>query len=109
MHLVGYKQSIPPIYNYIPELKLMKKNLTYPEIYSSISRLADPYMVFINMFKQEPENNLITGIIYFPYTPKLVQDLNINPCFLVNLSSYLRLNAELININLAICVLIMNG
>jgi hypothetical protein len=94
MQLCGYKQTVSPIYNYIPELKFMKKNLTYPEIYSSLSRLADPYMIFINMFKQDPENNLNTGIVYFPYIPRLIQNLNIHPSFLVSLSGYLKLNAK---------------
>jgi hypothetical protein len=94
MHLPGYKQNVPPIYTYIPELKLMKKNLSYPEIYTSLSRLADPYLVFVNMFKQEPVNNLLTGLVYFPYTPKLIQDLSVAPSFLVNLASYLKLNLQ---------------
>ena len=62
--------NFPPIYDFIPEIKQMNKNLSYPEIYSAISNFADRQMLFINVFKENFENNLISGIIYFPYAPK---------------------------------------
>ena len=72
----------------------MKKNLTYPEIYTSISRLADPQMTFVNMFKANPENNLISGIVYFPYIPRLIEDSNLNVQFIIHISHYLKINAK---------------
>ena len=54
----------------------MNKLLSYPEIYSAITNFADRQMLFINVFKENYENNLISGIIYFPYTPKDLLSLN---------------------------------
>ncbi len=65
----------------------MKKTLSYPEIYTVLSRLADPQMLFINLFKENPNNNLISSIIYFPYTPQIIE--NINPTFIISLCKYL--------------------
>lgn len=90
--LPGYKKVVSHITNLIPELKLMRK-LSYPEIYACISRLADPHMVFINMFKADPGNNLVTGIIYFPFTPHLVNSINLNPNFILEFSKYLKLTS----------------
>ena len=68
--------NFPPIYNFIPEINQMNKLLSYPEIYSAITNFADRQMLFINVFKENYENNLISGIIYFPYTPKDLLSLN---------------------------------
>ena len=68
--------NFPPIYDFIPEINQMNKLITYSEIYSAISNFADRQMLFINVFKENYENNLISGIIYFPYTPKDLLSLN---------------------------------
>jgi hypothetical protein len=92
--LPGYKKNVAPIYNFIPELKMMKKTLSYPEIYTALSRLADPQMVFINMFKENPNNNLISGVVYFPYTPNMLENPNINAEFITKLAKYLELHSS---------------
>lgn len=88
------KRTNEPIYLHIPEIKSMKKTLSYSEIYTILSRLADPQMVFINMFKENPNNNLISGIIYFPYTPQLLNHPNANPDFILKFSKYLGLHSD---------------
>jgi len=93
-NLPGFKKINQPIYTFIPELKLMKKFLSYPEMYCVLSKLADPQMVFINMFKENPKNNLISGIVYFPYTPSILENPNINTEFITNLSKYLGINCN---------------
>ena len=56
--------NFPPIYDFIPEINQMNKLITYSEIYSAISNFADRQMLFINVFKENYENNLISGIIW---------------------------------------------
>ena len=87
--------NFPPIYDFIPEIKLMSKKITYPEIYSAISNFADRQMLFINVFKENYENNLISGIIYFPYTPKDLLSLNDSIIFsLANFTKILQITKE---------------
>ena len=87
--------NFPPIYDFIPEIKLMNKKITYPEIYSAISNFADRQMLFINVFKENYENNLISGIIYFPYTPKDLISLNDSIIFsLANFTKILQITKE---------------
>ena len=87
--------NFPPIYDFIPEIKQMNKNLSYPEIYSAISNFADRQMLFINVFKENFENNLISGIIYFPYTPKDLLSLNDSIIFsLANFTKILQITKE---------------
>ena len=62
--------NFPQIYNFIPEINQMNKFISYSEIYSAITNFADRQMLFINVFKENYENNLISSVIYFPYTPK---------------------------------------
>ena len=100
--------NFPPIYTFIPEINQMNKSLSYPEIYSAITNFADRQMLFINVFKENYENNLISGVIYFPYTPKDLLFLNDEIIFsLANFTKILELtkekfsncsNQELINI-----------
>ena len=68
--------NFPPIYTFIPEINQMNKLISYPEIYSAITNFADRQMLFINVFKENYENNLISSVIYFPYTPKDLLFLN---------------------------------
>ena len=68
--------TFPPIYNFIPEINQMNKFISYSEIYSAITNFSDRQMLFINVFKENYENNLISGVIYFPYTPKDLLILN---------------------------------
>ena len=87
--------NFPPIYNFIPEINQMNKLLSYPEIYSAITNFADRQMLFINVFKENYENNLISGIIYFPYTPKDLLSLNDEIIFsLANFTKILQLTKE---------------
>ena len=87
--------NFPPIYEFIPEINQMSKIITYPEIYSAISNFADRQMLFINVFKENYENNLISGIIYFPYTPKDLLTLNDSIIFsLANFTKILQLTKE---------------
>jgi hypothetical protein len=87
--------NFPPIYEFIPEINQMSKLITYPEIYSAISNFADRQMLFINVFKENYENNLISGIIYFPYTPKDLLSLNDSIIFsLANFTKILQLTKE---------------
>ena len=87
--------NFPPIYDFIPEIKQMNKKITYPEIYSAISNFADRQMLFINVFKENYENNLISGIIYFPYTPKDLLSLNDSIIFsLANFTKILQITKE---------------
>ena len=87
--------NFPPIYDFIPEIKLMSKKITYPEIYSAITNFADRQMLFINVFKENYENNIISGIIYFPYTPKDLLTLNDSIIFsLANFCQILQLTKE---------------
>ena len=100
--------NFPPIYVFIPEINQMNKSLSYPEIYSAITNFADRQMLFINVFKENFEHNLISGLIYFPYTPKDLLFLNDEIIFsLANFTKILQLtkekfsncsNQELINI-----------
>ena len=100
--------NFPPIYKFIPELNQMNKNLSYSEIYSALSYFADRQMLFINVFKENYENNLISGLIYFPYSP---QDLLIlNDDIILSLANFVHIlettkekfsmcsNQELVNI-----------
>ena len=64
---------LAPIYSSFPEIKQMRKDLSYEEIYCALSTVADPQMLFINMFKDKPENNLINGLLYFPFTPEDIE------------------------------------
>ena len=87
--------NFPPIYTLIPELNDMNKLISYPEIYSAISNFADRQMLFINVFKENYENNIISGIIYFPYTPKDLLTLNDSIIFsLANFCQILQLTKE---------------
>jgi hypothetical protein len=87
--------NFPPIYEFIPEINQMSKLITYPEIYSAISNFADRQMLFINVFKENYENNLISGIIYFTYTPKDLLSLNDSIIFsLANFTKILQLTKE---------------
>lgn len=87
--------NFPPIYEFIPEINQMSKLITYPEIYSAISNFADRQMLFINVFKENYENNLISGIIYFPYTPKDLLSLNDSIIFsLANFTKILQLTKK---------------
>ena len=63
-----------PIYSSFPEIKQMRKDLSYNEIYCSLGKLSDTQMLFINMFKDKPENNLINGLIYCPFTPDDIEN-----------------------------------
>lgn len=72
----------------------MKKTLTYAEIYSAISRLSDPQMVFINMFKENPRENLVSGIIYLPYTPVILEHENCSSDFILKIANYLGLHCN---------------
>ena len=58
-----------PIYLEIPEVNQMRKDISYNEIYNSLSKIADRQMLFINLLKERSENNLTNAIIYFPFTP----------------------------------------
>ena len=87
--------NFPPIYDFIPEINQMNKLITYSEIYSAISNFADRQMLFINVFKENYENNLISGIIYFPYTPKDLLSLNDSIIFsLANFTNILQITKE---------------
>ena len=87
--------NFPPIYTFIPEINQMNKSLSYPEIYSAITNFADRQMLFINVFKENFENNLISGVIYFPYTPKDLLFLNDEIIFsLANFTKILQLTKE---------------
>ena len=100
--------NFPPIYTFIPEINQMNKLISYPEIYSAITNFADRQMLFINVFKENYENNLISSVIYFPYTPKDLLILNDEIIFsLANFTKILQTtketfsncsNQELINI-----------
>ena len=96
-HFLIEKKEKFPIYNFIPELKDMKKNLSYEEIYSYLSNFCDPQMLFINVFKEKYENNLINAIIYFPYTPEDLQyfDKNFLKIFCKNFSININFNNNL--------------
>ena len=87
--------NFPPIYDFIPEINQMNKLITYSEIYSAISNFADRQMLFINVFKENYENNLISGIIYFPYTPKDLLSLNDSIIFsLANFTNILQITKD---------------
>jgi hypothetical protein len=72
----------------------MKKTLSYAEIYSAISRLSDTQMVFINMFKENPRENLVSGIIYLPYTPAILEHPNCSSDFILKMANYLGLHCN---------------
>ena len=87
--------NFPPIYNFIPEINQMNKLISYSEIYSAITNFADRQMLFINVFKENYENNLISGVIYFPYTPKDLLFLNDEIIFsLADFTKILQLTKE---------------
>lgn len=87
--------NFPPIYTFIPEINQMNKSLSYPEIYSAITNFADRQMLFINVFKENFENSLISGVLYFPYTPKDLLFLNDEIIFsLANFTKILQLTKE---------------
>ena len=81
--------NFPPIYKFIPEINQMNKLLSYPEIYSAITNFADRQMVFINTFKENFENSLISAVIYFPYTPKDL--LSFNDEIILSLSNFVKI------------------
>ena len=87
--------NFPPIYNFIPEINQMNKLISYSEIYSAITNFADRQMLFINVFKENYENNLISSVIYFPYTPKDLLFLNDEIIFsLADFTKILQLTKE---------------
>lgn len=63
-------------------------------MYCILSKLADPQMVFINMFKEGPNNNMLSGIVYFPYTPSILDSPNLNPKFIYSFSQYLGIHCN---------------
>ena len=65
-----------PIYLEIPEVNQMRKDISYNEIYNSLSKIADRQMLFINLLKERSENNLTNAIIYFPFTPSDIEFIN---------------------------------
>jgi hypothetical protein len=71
----------------------MKKKLTYPEIYESLTILADRQMLFVNKFK-DFEDNLLCGIIYFPFTPKMINHIKCPQSLIKSLGSYLKLSIK---------------
>ncbi len=92
--LPKYKRNLLPIYYHIPELKLMNRKLSYQEIYDSLSILADTQLVFINKFKINSDMSLTCGIIYFPYTPNILDCVNCPVNLIKNLGSYLKLSCK---------------
>jgi len=92
-NIVGFKKDVFPLNIYLPELKSIKK-ITTAEIIASISRLADPQMLFINMTKKNANDNLISGIVYLPYNPNIIDSNYINPEFILNICKYLKLNSK---------------
>jgi hypothetical protein len=68
--------SLLPIYTVIPEIKALQKNISYSQTYLALGKLCDPQMLFINMFKEKPENNLINALIYFPFTPDDIEHVS---------------------------------
>lgn len=64
------------IYTIIPEIKKINKNLTYTDLYSLLSSFCDNKLVFINIFKENPNENLISAIVVFPYSPEFINNLN---------------------------------
>lgn len=84
------------ISNYIPEIKKINKNLSYSEIYSSIIKFTDPHFVFVNMFKPNPHDNLISAAVLLPYTPEVLSSLSYENGlnFVMNLAKYLNLQCN---------------
>ena len=83
-----------PIYNLINELRLMKKTLYPLEIYIALGILSDSQMLFINKFKPDSDYNLISSIIYFPYTPEIITHINCPENFIKTLSNFLKLSSK---------------
>lgn len=65
-----------PIYIEIPEINQMRKDISYNEIYNSLTKISDRQMLFINLLKERSENNLTNAIIYFPFIPSDIEILN---------------------------------
>ena len=85
-----------PIYQYIPEIRKINKELSYKELYSSISELSDQNLVFVNVFKPDAFENFISAVTLFPYTPEdldYVDNVQMNN-FIMNLSKYLSLHCN---------------
>lgn len=91
-NLPGYRRENIPVYNFIPELKTMKKSLSYLEIYVALSRFADNKMMFINLFKKNLNVNIASAVIYLPYTPAFLE--NSSSQFIRSFAHYLRLNCK---------------
>lgn len=104
----NYKKIALSIFSLIPELKI-KRKLSYEETFSTLSRLADSKMLFVDVFKNNSSNNLISAIIYLPFNPLLLKKSLIykNYKFIENLASYLNVsfpkvdNPSLTRINLS--------
>lgn len=84
------------ISSYIPEIKKINKNLSYTEIYSSIIKFTDPHFVFVNMFKPNPQENLISAVVLLPYSPEILSSLSYDNGlnFIMNLAKYLNLQCN---------------
>ncbi len=90
--LPGYRKENIPVYNVVPELKTMKKSLSYVEIYLALSRFVDNKMMFINLFKKNVNINIASAVVYIPYTPLMLE--NASNYFIRSFANYLRLNCK---------------
>jgi hypothetical protein len=90
--LPGYRKENIPVYNVVPELKTMKKSLSYVEIYLALSRFVDNKMMFINLFKKNVNINIASAVVYIPYTPLMLE--NASNYFIRSFANYLRLNCR---------------
>ena len=93
--MVGFRNYKVNIFEYVPELNTEKKKLiSYKEVYESLFQFTTNDLFFINLFKTGPLNShgqpmagaphishAFTSILYFPYTPKLIETAPIQLCY----------------------------
>lgn len=95
-NLPGFRKENIPVYNVVPELKTMKKSLSYVEIYLALSRFTDNKMMFINLFKKNVNLNIASAVVYLPFTPSLIE--NASSSFIRSFAAYLRLHCKYTNL-----------
>lgn len=94
---------ILPIYNLIPEIKKINRKLSYSELYNILSLFSDNKLLFINIYKNNSYENLVSAVCLFPILPVDISILNkislINNEFSLKIDNFFLNLASLFNIS----------
>jgi hypothetical protein len=92
-NMPGYKSKKESLFDFIPEMRMIERVISYKEVYHTITRFTQNSLIFHNYLKyniNKNATNSISTIFIFPYTPEYIINYA-NDTFIVNFAQYLNM------------------